>query len=277
MTWPDGEVGEWTAVAADQRIRIAREGGDPVVLPSATTMTGALPLVRESPQGPVLAPVPPVDVATCVRTADTDKSVARLWDEALLDAIRRDFPAPTVHARNLYHTSAAMWDAWAAYDAVGDGVFVTEKASAPDLASAREEAISYAAYRVLSHRYRDSAGGPQSLHQFDELMASLCYPWGTTTTVGDAPAALGNRIAETIIETTLDDGSLEAQGYKSGDYSRRQRAHGRAAAWHRDERPQPLAAAGAGGLLYAERTAAAHRPAAVHRPALGRGDLVRAA
>ena len=52
----------------------------------------------------------------CVRTADPTRSVARLWDEVLLDAIRRDIPRPTVHARNLYHMSAAMWDAWAAYD-----------------------------------------------------------------------------------------------------------------------------------------------------------------
>ena len=36
------------------------------------------------------------------------------------EAIRRDFPAPTVHARNLYHASAAMWDAWAAYDAAAE-------------------------------------------------------------------------------------------------------------------------------------------------------------
>ena len=60
-------------------------------------------------------------------SVDPDVSVARLWDEALLDAIRRDFPAPTVHARNLYHASAAMWDAWAAYDPVADGVFFTEQ------------------------------------------------------------------------------------------------------------------------------------------------------
>ncbi len=43
-------------------------------------------------------------------------SVARRWDEATLDAIRRALPAPTVHARNLFHVSAAMWDAWAAHD-----------------------------------------------------------------------------------------------------------------------------------------------------------------
>ena len=50
-------------------------------------------------------------------------------EPALLDAIRRDTPAPTVHARNLFHTSAAIWDAWAAYDPVATGLFVTATAS----------------------------------------------------------------------------------------------------------------------------------------------------
>ena len=54
-------------------------------------------------------------------------SVARVWNEALLQAIERDTPAPTVHARNLFHVSAAMWDAWAAYDPIALGTrFGTE-------------------------------------------------------------------------------------------------------------------------------------------------------
>ena len=68
---------------------------------------------------------------TGLRAATSDgRSVARVWDEAVLDAIRRDTPAPTTHARNLFHLSAAMWDAWAAYDRTADGYFVTEKHSA---------------------------------------------------------------------------------------------------------------------------------------------------
>ena len=67
--------------------------------------------------------------ATCPAPANHPEwSVARRWDEALLDAIRRALPAPTVHARNLFHASVAMWDAWAAYDTRADGYFVTEKA-----------------------------------------------------------------------------------------------------------------------------------------------------
>ena len=51
-------------------------------------------------------------------------------DEAVLDAIRRALPAPTVHARNLFHLSAAMWDAWAAYDPDAAGYFV-ERSTRP--------------------------------------------------------------------------------------------------------------------------------------------------
>ncbi|MCG8391031.1 MAG: hypothetical protein MJA30_36110, partial [Cytophagales bacterium] len=44
------------------------------------------------------------------------QSVARQWNEVLLDAIRRDFARPTVHARNLFHTSAVMYDVWAIFN-----------------------------------------------------------------------------------------------------------------------------------------------------------------
>ena len=63
---------------------------------------------------------------------DHDHSVARLWNEEALDAIRRDFPAPTVHARNLFHLSSAMYDAWTAFDHPGRGWLVDEEHQLPD-------------------------------------------------------------------------------------------------------------------------------------------------
>jgi len=147
-----------------------------------------------------------------------DWSVARRWDEALLDAIRRDLPAPTVHARNLYHTSAAMWDAWAAFDPSARGVFVDEDHAASDVESARAEAISYAAFRVLEARYINSIGATETIPEFDRLMQDLCYPIDVTTTEGDTPAALGNRIADVILDAGAIDGSNEAEGYASPGY-----------------------------------------------------------
>lgn len=160
-----------------------------------------------------------VDPASCVRSADRGVSVARLWDEALLDAIRRDFPAPTVHARNLFHASAAMWDAWAAYDPAADGVFVDVAADARNVVPARKKAISYAAYRLLTHRYQGAVGAAESLRQFDELMAALCYPTARSSTKVDSAAAVGNRIAARIIATELRDGAHERAGYSSDGYA----------------------------------------------------------
>jgi len=154
----------------------------------------------------------------CVRGDLEGHSVARVWDEALLDAVRRDTPAPTVHARNLFHTSSAMWDAWAAYDPEADGYFVDEKHEADDVQAAREAAISYAAYRVLLHRYSIAAGLEATFSELASAMERLCYRIDYTSTEGSSPAALGNRIAATVIERGRDDGSLERQRYISTDY-----------------------------------------------------------
>jgi len=151
----------------------------------------------------------------CEITASDDKTVARHWNEALLDAVRRDLPAPTVHARNLFHTSAAMWDAWAAYDSGAAGVYYLDKHEAADVRAARQEAISYAAYRVLVARYVDAFGGTDSVAQFDGLMAALCYPVEVAATDGNSPAALGNRIAAAVLDGTIGDGSNEANGYEA--------------------------------------------------------------
>ena len=128
-----------------------------------------------------------------------DWSVARRWDESLLDAIRRALPNPPVHARNLFHTSVAMWDAWAAYDPTANGYIYTAKEQAGDVAAARKEAISYAAYRVLSARFIKAVGGADSLAEFADVMDTLCYPVTVNTTEGDTPAAVGNRIAAAVL------------------------------------------------------------------------------
>ena len=158
-------------------------------------------------------------------------SVARLWNEALLEAIRNDFARPTVHARNLFHTSAAMYDAWAAYDPsvtpyfLGtqhqgyaipfDGVEVPE-----DLLAAREEAISYASYRLIRFRFRNSPGWQETLANIENLMDSLEYdPSYTSEDYQDgSPAALGNYIAARVIEFGLQDGSSEGSDYQNTDY-----------------------------------------------------------
>ena len=146
------------------------------------------------------------------------RSVARVWDETLLEMIREVVPAPTVHARNLFHTSAAMWDAWAAYDEIADGYFVTEKHDADDVAAARRAAISYAAYRILLWRYAVVSDLATATDRLDSVMAALCYRTDVDSIEGDSPAEFGNRIARTIIDATADDGSNEEERYVDNSY-----------------------------------------------------------
>lgn len=143
-----------------------------------------------------------------------DASMARRWNESLLNAIRRAVPRPTVHARNLYHSSVAMWDAWAAFDERALGVVYTDDYEVSgDLEAARDEAIAYAAYRVLMHRYQGEVGGPVSQECFRALMDELGYDPDDLATTGDSPRALGNRIGEAVIAAFADDGANEANNY----------------------------------------------------------------
>ena len=181
-------------------------------------------LVCAAPPPAAVADEPAHAVAGCRRVDLGGHSVARVWNEALLNLIRQVVPAPTVHARNLFHTSVAMWDAWAAYDQRADGYVVTEKVdvaamSAAGVLAAREAAISYAAYRLLLWRYGTVSDLPEAVEQLDAVMRSLCYRTDVTATAGDEPAALGNRIAAAVIELGRDDGAIESERYVDSSYS----------------------------------------------------------
>ncbi|MCB9614213.1 MAG: hypothetical protein H6722_17385 [Sandaracinus sp.] len=141
-------------------------------------------------------------------------SIARRWNEANLNAVRRAVPRPGVHARNLFHNAIAMYDAWAAFDATADGYVFTEKPTATDADAARTEAISYASYRLLTHRYSFENGGPVSLACFDALMDRLGFDPENTTTTGDTPAAIGNRIGAAVIAAYASDGANEGENYR---------------------------------------------------------------
>ena len=153
-------------------------------------------------------------------------SIARMWNEQLLEAIRGDFARPTVHARNLFHTSVVMYDAWAVFDTVAEpfllgnsiGNFTAEfdGFSAADTDELeREEAISYAAYRLLRNRFRFAPDGFNTLNRLEALMDSLGYDKNFNSidySTGDG-RALGNYLAQVMIEFGLQDGSNEVDDF----------------------------------------------------------------
>jgi len=173
----------------------------------------------------------------CITTVDypvisKDGSAARQWNEMLLESIRRDFARPTVHARNLFHTAIAMWDAWAVYDSAActyllgrtvDGFTCTFNGipTPTDIDSARHEAISYASYRLLSHRFAHSPDSTNLQIAYDVHMDSLGLDIAFTSqdySTG-SPAALGNYIAQCVIDFGLQDGSNEQNLYGNTSYT----------------------------------------------------------
>lgn len=160
----------------------------------------------------------PYERADC-EPADRDgRSVARIWDEQILALIRQVVPAPTVHARNLFDLSVGMWDAWAAYDAEADGYAYVEKHEADDVTRAREVAISFAAYRILDWRYRQIGDLETAADELGATMTDFCLDPEYTAVDADDPAAVGNALAETIIASGAEDGSLEEARYVDAEY-----------------------------------------------------------
>ena len=131
----------------------------------------------------------------CARADLHGHSVARVWDEAVLDAIRRDVPAPTVHARNLFHVSAAMWDAWAAYEPAADGYIVHEERSADDVRAAREAARNAVAPRVR-RTSRVTAATRYGRTRNTTTPAAAATSNGVNDTTGSAPAPRGPRATD---------------------------------------------------------------------------------
>lgn len=153
-------------------------------------------------------------------------SIARQWNEVLLEAIRNDEARPTVHARNLFHTSIAMYDAWAAYQDEANPFLLgnswgdyhcpfTRFPEVSDPEAEIHEAISYACYRLIRHRFRLSAGQAKTWAACDSMMSLLGYE--TSDFRMDYHSgkgiALGNYLGASLIHFGMNDGSNEANDY----------------------------------------------------------------
>ncbi len=160
-----------------------------------------------------------------------EHTIAREWNEVLLTGIRGDFARPTVHARNLMHVSMSMYDAWAVFDDKADTYFLGKIVNGflcpfdsiqtpADIKAAQEEAMSYAAYRIIFRRFLFSPGAVVTLPLANQKMVELGYdPTFTSTDYSTgSPAALGNYLADKILEYGFQDGSNENQNYRNQYY-----------------------------------------------------------
>jgi len=155
-----------------------------------------------------------------------NRSIAREWNEQVLHAIRNDYARPTVHARNLFHTSIAIYDIWAVFNnkastfllgkTVGnyrcnfDGFYIGQS-----IDEDQKTAMSYAVYRIMLHRFSNSPGIEEIYLSINNLMDELGYDKNMQSVdyhSGNA-AALGNYMANQIIAFGMQDGSNEENEY----------------------------------------------------------------
>lgn len=158
-------------------------------------------------------------------------SIAREWNEALLKTMREDLARPHVQARNIFHFSVALYDAWAAYDEEADTYLLGKNVngfSCPckgvpkpaDLEAARKEAMSFAAYRFLTARFAQSPQTTLTVNRCREVMQKLGYDfrnYSSDYTAG-SPAALGNYIAQCVLQIGAQDGANEGSNYLDPHY-----------------------------------------------------------
>lgn len=165
-------------------------------------------------------------------TVSAQESIARQWNELILQAIREDIARPPVQARNLMHTSLAMYDAWAAYDTVAQTCFLGKSwgtYSCPfvgvpkptNVDSARHVAISYAVYRVVLGRFRYSPNTGTTNLRFTNFMRTMGYDpnYNDVDYTNGSPASLGNYIGNQIIRMGLADYAQENFIYFNLNYT----------------------------------------------------------
>lgn len=175
----------------------------------------------------------PVLLFIVSKQGQSQHSVARIWNETQLTTIRQDFARPPVQARNLYHVSLAMYEAWAVYNSAASQYLLGNTLNfvpyayngyipveGSDTLASMNKAISYAAYRVLRHRYTNSALPAVAHARFDSVMNSLGYDIAITSTdYSLGPAQLGNYIGQQVIIFGYQDASNEVLNYASMDYT----------------------------------------------------------
>ena len=161
---------------------------------------------------------------------NSQHSLARQWNEKVLNAIRSDFARPTVHARNLFHTSIAMYDAWAFYGGEAETYFLGKTVNGftciardihpvYNIQEAQAQAMSYAMYRLIRHRFQNAPEVDLIYEDIDSFMDSLGYNINyTSTDYSCSPAAMGNYIADQLIKYGLQDGSNEIDDYSNQFY-----------------------------------------------------------
>ena len=139
-----------------------------------------------------------------VSVIDPTPTISVLWDRAIQEAVIADSPGPTVASRAYGMVHTAIFDAWSAYDPTAISTQTEDSLQRPEIEITEEnkqEAVSYAAYRVAKDLF------PEQAEIFEALMIELGYDPNNETTDTTTPAGIGNVSARELLEFRHYDGS----------------------------------------------------------------------
>ena len=163
------------------------------------------------------------------------QSIARKWMEVLLQAIRNDLARPPVHARNLFHLSSMMYDAFVITEKIKENrelspyllnktingnFFLFEFPPNFQDNEYIEKIISYASYNFIRHRFKNSLGVADTYKIVDSLMITLDYDinYSKLDYLSGDPKSIGNYLNELYKEYGYMDNSNEINDYSSNYY-----------------------------------------------------------
>ena len=118
---------------------------------TATTTTSAVDATNATTAA--AEPGSDIGAATPMPTPSTStlasQTSARRWHDVALATVRKLAADPTVHARDLFHTSVAMWEAWRVFGGPGESIL------APGASRPRSRAPAHSGPHSLAHfRFR---------------------------------------------------------------------------------------------------------------------------
>jgi len=149
-----------------------------------------------------------------VTVEDATPTVSVLWDRAVQEAVINTSPGPTIASRAYAIVHTAIFDAWAAYDQSAIATILGDDLQRPEAEiteANKQEAISYAAYQVLTELF------PTEVDTFKFLMLELGYDPSNDTTDTTTAAGVGNVSAQALLDFRDQDGSNQLGDNPNGN------------------------------------------------------------
>src|SRR5918995_2716939 len=145
--------------------------------------------------------------------AATGDSVVLAWNQQVLDTIQQTRLGPTIAVRALAVVHTAIYDAWAAYDAVAVPTMangIGRQPAAERTLANKTKAVSFAAYAALV----DLFPGQDQQAAFAAQMTGLGY--ATDGSDGSLAAGVGTRAALAVLGFRHGDGANQLGDLSGG-------------------------------------------------------------